>query len=168
MSGRTSLIQGIDLGSSASLSSVNLASLPIGATLGQSWEDSGKTYKLVQVDTGSGPVAIVAGGTAMYTDSTQTIVTMDTTDAVSANCAAGGFLTATVTDGYYTVIQTGGVQTGAKVDAGTGVGETLSQGTDGELVSTSVGTACVNLPVAVAITAANAGTATVKWNRGNL
>ena len=168
MAGRAALIQGIDLGSSTALSSVNLASLPIGAVVGQTWEQDGKAYKLVQFDSGSGPVASVAGGAAMYTDTTLTEVTMDTTDALSANCVAGGFLTAGVTDGYYTVIQVGGIQTGVKVDAGTGVGETLSQGTDGELVSTAVGTATVNLPVAVACTAASGGTATVKWNAGNL
>lgn len=168
MSARFSIVQSVDLGSATSLSSVNLAELPQGTALGQQFEQDGKIYKWVQVDTGTGPVAIVAGGAAMYVDYDTDVVTMDTTDAVSANCVAGGFLTAAVTDGYYTVIQIGGVQTGVKVDAGTGIGETLSQGTDGELVSTDVGTATVNLPVAVAITAASGGTATVKWNTGNL
>lgn len=169
MSGRSSLTQGIDLGSSASISSVNLASLPIGAALGQSWQDSGKTYKLVQVDTGTGPVAIVAGGVAVYTNKASGIVTMDITDAETANSVAGGFLTATVTDNYYTVIQTGGIQASVKCDAGTAKGETLSQGSvDGEFVSTSIGTACVNVCAAVALTDAATGTCTVDWKSGNL
>lgn len=168
MSARFSIVQTTDLSPATSVTSVNLASLPPGTALGQQFENDGKIYKWVQVDTGTGPVAIVAGGAAMYTGATNDVVTMDSTDAVSANSVAGGFLTGAVTDTYYTVIQVGGVQTGVKVDAGTAIGECLSQGTDGELVSTTVGTAAVNLPVAVAITAASGGTATVKWNKGNL
>ncbi len=168
MSGRISLTQGIDLGSSTGLSSVNLASIPIGATLGQTWEAGGNKYKLVQVDTGTGPVAILAGGAAMYTDKANNIVTMDTTDAQTSNSIAGGFLTATVTDTYYTVIQVGGIQTGVLVDASTGKGDTLSQGTDGVLVSTNPGTACVNVCAAVALTDVSSGTSTVDWKNGNL
>jgi hypothetical protein len=167
MSGRFSLTQGISLGPTGTLSSINMASLPIDAVVGQSWQQDGVTYKLVKF--AKNAVDSVVGGAAYYTDAAAGTVTMAHGSAQTNNSVAGGFLTAGVTDTYYTVIQTGGVQTGVSVDGSTTAGRTLSQGaTDGQLVSTAVGTATVNLPVAVALTAVSGGTATVSWKSGNL
>lgn len=168
--GRFFPLQTLDLSPTGSVSDFNVATLPIGAQLGQIFEQDGKCYRLVKFSNGTGNVACVVGGAAYWEDKSAWLVTSDITDQeASANSGAGGFVDV-LTDGYYGLIQIGGDQTGVKVDAGTGIGEQLTAAgsTDMELVSVAVGTAAANLPVAIALTAADAGTATVRWILGNL
>lgn len=164
MSGRFSLKQGTDFGSASSLSSINLSALPLGTALGDCWEQDGNAYQWVKVSLAAGPVAVVANGAAIWKDQANYVVTSGASGAQTANSLAGGFLTAGVTDNYYTVIQYGGIQTGVKVAAGTAAGDQLSQSaTDQTLAKTTAGTASVNQIGAIALTAVSSGTSTVSW-----
>lgn len=157
-------VETIDFGPTGSPDTFNELNLPVMDNIGWVTQYNGKAYRLVQHDKGSGSVATVAGGSAYWKTKASYIVTMDATDAeFGLNSVAGGYLRV-VTDQYYCFIQIGGRQTGVSVDASTSIGRCLSGGaTDGQLVSTAVSTAAVNLPVAIAVTAASGGTATVEW-----
>lgn len=167
--GRFFPLQTLDLSPTGSVSDFNVASLPIGAQLGQIFEQDGKCYRLIKFNNGAGNVAAIVGGAAYWKDKATWVVTSDLTDQeASANSVAGGFVDV-LTDGYYGLIQIGGDQS-VMADAGTLVGELLSGGgsTDMELVSTNVGTASVNLPVAIALDTVAAGFVDARWILGNL
>lgn len=168
--GRFFPLQTLDLSPTGDPSDFNVSALPIGAQLGQVYEQDGKCYRLVQFDNGTGNVAAVVGGAAYWKSKASYIVTSDATDAEAAavNGVAGGFLDV-LTDQYYGLIQIGGDQTGVSVAAGTAVGGQLSGSTtDMQLAKTDAGTASVNVVVATALTAVSGGTSTVRWNLGAL
>jgi len=167
--GRFFPLQTIDLSPTGDPSDFNVATLPIGAQLGQIYEQDGKCYRLVKFSNGTGSVACVVGGAALWEDKDNFLVTSDATDAeAGVNSVAGGFVDV-LTDGYYGLIQIGGDQTGVKVDAGTAIADQLSgSATDLTLVHTDDGTASINLVVAIALTAVSGGTSTVRWVLGSL
>lgn len=163
-------ILGTDFGSGSSYTSYNLAALPPNQVLGSVVEAaSGKVYRLVQFDNGSGNVAAVAGGAAYWKTKASFIVTSDITDEQMGGNSCAGIFTEVVTDQYYTWIQIGG-SVSAKCDAGTGVGDVLTAGgsTDMELGSTNAGTAPVGVPVGVCSVAVSGGFATIQLILGNL
>lgn len=176
MAARSLFYQAADLGLTGSVATFNQANLPPLSILGAIYEDAGKFYKLVQFNSGTGAVASFAGALAVYKTRASNIVTMDYTDAETAqHSGAGGFLLSGITTGNYCFIQVGGTQTLASVPAAVAIGDALTcngtGGTDGVPVRTAVGTAPVAIPVAIALTAVTgtagvggAGTSTVRWN----
>lgn len=167
--GRFFPLQSIDLSPTGDPADFNVATLPIGAQLGQCYEQDGKVYRLVKFNNGTGNVAAVVGGSAYWYSKADWTVTSDQTDAEgSLNSVAGGFLDV-LTDGYYGLIQIGGDQTGVSVAGSTAEGDQLSgSATDMQLARTAESTASVNLAVAIALTAVSGGTSTVRWIFGNL
>lgn len=163
-------ILGTDFGSGSSYTSYNLSALPPNQVLGSVVEStSGKVYRLVQFDNGSGNVAAAAGAAAYWKTKASYIVTSDITDEQMGGNSFAGIFTEVATDQYYTWIQIGGIATGVSVDSGTATGDVLTAGgsTDGQLVSTNDGTAPVGIPVGVAMSNVSSGTATVSLILGN-
>jgi len=82
------------------------------AVLGSLYRENGKVWRYVQFDNGTGDVAAVAGGAAVWKTLAPTsgsfIVSSDYTDAIGKNLVAG-ILGCVVTDQYYTWIQVGGI-----------------------------------------------------------
>ena len=172
MAGKSLFYQPVDLGITGAFATFNQSTLPGLAQLGAIVEDNGKFYRLVKHDQGSGTVASVAGGLAVWKTRASFLVTMDATDVENTyQSGAGGYL-GVVTHGNYCFIQIGGTQTLVSVAASTANGDCLTCGstgaTDGQLVRTAANTAPVNIPCAVALTAVSSGTSTVRWCLGNL
>lgn len=181
-SGRFFPVQGVHLGSAASIAAFNSATLPfdvtqgpgstsvwgIGSGLGMVVEDSGKVYRLVRHHEGAGAVATVAGGRAVWKTRASFVVSMDITDAEAGgvNDVAGAYL-GVVTHNYYCFVQIGGLQT-LQGDGSVAAGEMVSGGsaTDGEFDTW----ATTELPVAVAWAADSGTPATFPayWLLGNM
>jgi hypothetical protein len=136
--------------------------------LGQVIEDSGKCYRLVQFDNGTGNVAAVAGGAAHWKTRASFIVSSDQTDAeASLNSVAGAFLLA-VTDLYYCWVQIGGVQavvTDTTAAAGTAL---IATTTDLTLVATTTNTKGNQLIYAISYGTNSTTSANAYWLLGNL
>ena len=180
MAGRFFPVQSIHLGSVGTFAGFNEQYCPLltagftantaNGQLGMIVEDSGKAYRLVQFDNGSGDVASVAGYNAFWKTRASFVVTMDETDSeAGVNGVAGGFLAA-ITDQYYCFIQVGGVQL-VKTDGSADVGDAgCGAAADGILTTMAPGGAnWIGLPVGIFYTADGAGsTAYMYWLLGNL
>lgn len=136
--------------------------------LGQVIEDSGKVYRLVQFDNGTGDVASAAGGVAHWKTRASSIVTSDQTDAQgSLNSVAGGFL-GIQTDQYYCFIQLGGTQA-VVTDTTQAAGVALiASTTDLTLVATTTNTKGNQLIYAISYGTVSTTSVTVYWVFGNL
>lgn len=149
MTGRFFPLQTIWLGRTGSFATFNEPSLQFPGQLGAIVEDNGKVYRLVQSSGGTGSVATVAGGRAVWKTRASSLVTMDVTDgeAGGVNDCAGAYL-GVVTTLYYCYIQIGGTQS-LLSDGSVAKGDLLTGGssTDGEFDTISAAT---ELPVAVA------------------
>lgn len=144
-----------------------VAKAPLGALL--RW--NGKVYRYVKFDNGSGNVASVAYGVAVWktltmptatTDGVFT-VTMDWTDTLGGKNAVAGIFGGVVTDGYYTWIQVGGTCT-AKTAASTVAGDMCTGSTnDGIFARIAEAANVTDCVYALALSARNgtAGTNTV-------
>lgn len=176
--GRFFPVTGLSLGIATSFATVNVQYLgnagdgnsnsgPFAGSLGQVVEDSGKCYRLVQHDKGSGSVASVAGGAAHWKTRASFIVTMDQTDAqASLNSVAGGYL-GVVTDQYYTFIQMGGVQA-VVTDTTCAAGKNLiGTTTDGTLVAGTTNTKGDQLTYAISYGTNTTTSANAYWVLGN-
>lgn len=170
--GRSLLTQVVDLGPNGSFASFNESALPAGGALGQTYEFSGKVYRLVKFDNGAGNVASVAGGVAHWKDRDAFVVSSDQSDAVAGiNGVAGAFL-GVITDAYYCFVQIGGKQA-VKVAVSTAAGDSMiGSATDQTLARMPNANATYDgLPVAVAYSAIDTpttGFAYVYWLLGNL
>lgn len=178
--GRFFPVQHIHLGSGGTFASLNVQYLgndgtvaagdsgPWAGSLGQVVEDSGKCYRLVQFDNGTGNVASVAGGAAHWKTRASFIVTSDQTDAeASLNGVAGGFL-GVLTDLYYGFIQMGGVQA-VVVDTTVAAGKAvIATTTDLTLVATTTNTKGDQLTYGVSYGTNTTTSANIYWVLGNL
>jgi len=103
-------------------------------------QETGKEYKYVQLDTGTGPVATALYKLAYYTDSTMLEVTTDIDDAVNLYAVAGVFLAAGQTDTYYIWIQISGPATLTCHDSGLSSGKfVIPYNADGQVDAYAAG-----------------------------
>ena len=166
--GRFFPVQTMHLGPVGTFAGFNEAALPIGGSLGQVIEDSGKCYRLVKFNSGTAAVASAAGSVVHWKDRDNFEVVSDQTDAqAGTNGVAGGAL-GVLTTGSYGFIQIGGKQT-VNVVAATAAGDSMVGGAvDGQLARMPGAANYLGIPVAVAYTPISSGTATVHWLLGNL
>jgi hypothetical protein len=167
--GRTFGVGTVNIAPAATIGALNVAQLANPGDLGKVFESEGKWYRVVKFDNGTGNVAAAVGNAAYWYDRDDFVVTSDYSDSEGEpNNVAGGF-TAVVTDGNYCVVQMGGTQTSVNVESSAAAGDQLSgSSTDGRLAKTAAGTACVNLCVAICLSAESSNTATVQWLPGAL
>lgn len=138
--------------------------------LGQVVEDSAKCYRLVQFNNGTGDVASVAGGAAVWKTRASYIVSSDGTDSEAPlNGCAGAFLNV-VTDLYYCWVQMGGVQalvTDTTQAAGTALIMPATT-TDMTLVATTTNTKGNQLIYAISYGTNTTTSVNAYWVFGNL
>ncbi len=136
--------------------------------LGQVVEDSGKCYRLVQFDNGTGDVASTVGGVAHWKTRASYIVTSDQTDAQgSLNSVAGGFL-GVITDQYYCFVQLGGLQA-VTTDTTQAAGVALiASTTDLTLVATTTNTKGNQLIYGISYGTVTTTSVNIYWVFGNL
>ena len=174
--GRFFPVVGVHLGAAGSFADFNESTLNNGGSgpflgqLGQVFEENGKVYRLVQFDNGTGNVASVAGGAAVWKTRASFIVSSDGTDSEAAlNCIAGAFLRV-VTDQYYCFVQIGGLQavvTDTTQAAGTALIAPATT-TDQTLVATTTNTKGNQLIYAISYGTVTTTSVNVYWVLGNL
>ena len=128
--------------------------------LGCTVEVGNKKWQYVLLDTGAvaaaTPGVVAANDVAYWKDRTNYLVTNDERMSEAGVNGVAGVFGCAVTAGYYCFIQRGG-RASVYQDTGTAAAGTVGSGSTAStcgLVFTTVGTAPINLPVAVALGAA--------------
>jgi len=153
MNGKFFPIQTVYLGRTGAFATYNEPSLQLPGQIGGIVEDSGKAYRLVKFDNGTGNVASIAGGAVYWKDRAAGTVTADQSDSQAGVNGVAGVSLGVVTDLYYCYVQVGGLSV-TKVAAATAVGDILGgSATDTEFGKTAAGTASAGIPYGVAYSA---------------